>query len=382
MIDRGNFLGGMTTAFAAPLFQPPSYALSLGIGVVVPQSGDARPLGDAVVRGVRAAVDDANQTRLALDKYYAVRVFDDQNSPASGIVAAGFALADQTLVAVIGHLSGAVTTACLRTYAESGMPLVVPASTDDAITEQNYHNFVRLPTRDFDEGLIHARFVAKRYAPKHALALTQDGDYGPDVVNGYAAGLNALKIPNEATIFGIQNPDYAGAVDAVIKANPDHLLLAGNVGDMGPVLPLLRDRGYKGSLSASQGFFDGALVAKYAAPAEGIIVSTSMPYLALAPSAYRVVSDYQRRYGPFIPLTAFAYAAAQVIIATAHRTGATARNTILQGMTTGQNVDTVVGPFRFGGTGDPTDPNLYFYTVKGGALSYVQQAHPSGFLAK
>jgi hypothetical protein len=51
-------------------------------------------------------------------------------------------------------------------------------------------------------------------------------------------------------------------------------------------------------------------------------------------------------------------------------------------MTTGQNVDTVVGPFRFGGTGDPTDPNLYFYTVKGSALSYVQQAHPSGFLAK
>jgi ABC-type branched-subunit amino acid transport system substrate-binding protein len=382
MIDRAGFLGGMTAAVAAPsVFNPPSYAQSIAIGVCVPQSGDARPLGDAIVRGVRAAVDDANR-QLVLTKYFSVRVFDDQNNAANGIVAAGFAIDDQTILAVIGHLSGYVTTSCVRTYAEANMPLVVPVSTDDAITAGIYHNLVRLPTRDFDEGLIHARFIAKKYAPKSAHALTQDGAYGPDVVNGYLGALNGLKIPAETTIFGIANPDYAGAADAVMKANPDHLLLAGNVADMGPVLPLLRERGFNGTISASQGFFDGGLVTTYGAAAEGIVVSTSMPFLAIAPSAYRIVSDYQRQFGAFLPPTAFAYAAAQIIIATVQRTGATARNTMLRGLAAGQEVNTVVGPFRFSPTGDPIDPELYFYTVRERKFAYLQQAHPSGFLSK
>jgi len=382
MIDRAGFLGGMTAALAAPsVFNPPSYAQSLAIGVCVPQSGDARPLGDAIVRGVRAAVDDANR-QLVLTKYFSVRVFDDENNAANGIVAAGFAIDDQTIVAVIGHLSGYVTTSCVRTYAEANMPLVVPVSTADEITAGIYHNLVRLPTRDFDEGLIHARFIAKKYAPKSAHALTQDGEYGPDVVNGYLGALKGLKIPAETTIFGIANPDYAGAADAVMKANPDHLLLAGNLADMGPVLPLLRERGFKGTLSASQGFFDGSLVTKYGPAAEGIVISTSMPFLAIAPSAYRIVSDYQRQFGAFLPPTAFAYAAAQIIIATNQRTGATARNTMLTGLTAGQEVNTVVGPFRFSPTGDPIDPELYFYTVREGKFAYLQQAHPSGFLSK
>ncbi len=381
MTDRAGFLGGVTAALAAPLFNPPSYAQSIAIGVCVPQSGEARPLGDAIVRGVRAAVDDANR-QLVLTKYFSVRVFDDQNNPANGIVAAGFAIDDQTILAVVGHLSGTVTASCVRTYAEAAMPLVVPVSTDDAITGAGYHNLVRLPTRDFDEGQVHARYVAKRFGPKTVHALTQDGVYGPDVVNGYLAAFKSLKIAGEATIFGIADPDYAGAVDAVMKAEPDHLLLAGNVADMGPVLPLLRQRGFRGTLSASQGFFDGSLIAKYAAAAEGLIISSSMPFLALAPSAFRIVSDYTRQYGTFAPATAFAYAAAQVIIATVQRTGATARNTMLTGLTAGQEVNTVVGPFRFSPTGDSIDPELYFYGVKAGAFTYLQQAHPSGFLSK
>jgi ABC-type branched-subunit amino acid transport system substrate-binding protein len=382
MIGRADFLGGISAAFAAPpLFNPPSYAQSIAIGVCVPQSGDLRPIGDAIVRGVRAAVDDANR-QLVLTKYFSVRVFDDQNNAANGIVAAGFAIADQTILAVIGHLSGYVTTSCVRTYAEANMPLIVPVSTDDAITAGIYHNLVRLPTRDFDEGLLHARYVAKKYGPKSAHALTQDGEYGPDVVNGYLAAFKALKIPAETTIFGIVNPDYAGAADAVMKADPDHLFLAGNLADMGPVLPLLRERGFRGTISASQGFFDGGLVTKYAAAAEGLVISTSMPYLAIAPSAYRIVTDYQRQFGAFTPPVAFAYAAAQVIIATVQRTGATARNTMLSGLTAGQEVNTVVGQFRFASNGDPIDPEIYFYAVRDGKFAYLQQAHPSGFLSK
>jgi ABC-type branched-subunit amino acid transport system substrate-binding protein len=64
------------------------------------------------------------------------------------------------------------------------------------------------------------------------------------------------------------------------------------------------------------------------------------------------------------------------------RTGASARNTLLSALQTTGSYNTIVGTFSFGTTGDPIDPNLYFYAIKGGKLTYVRQAHPSGFLPK
>jgi hypothetical protein len=55
---------------------------------------------------------------------------------------------------------------------------------------------------------------------------------------------------------------------------------------------------------------------------------------------------------------------------------------MLTGLTAGQEVNTVVGPFRFLPTGDPVDPEVYFYAVRDAKFAYLQQAHPSGFLSK
>jgi branched-chain amino acid transport system substrate-binding protein len=381
MIARGDFLAGIGGTLAlAGIDQP--YAATVAIAVVCPLSGPFKSAGEALANGARGAIDYYNRERAGFDKVFTLRTFDDQNGVADAIVNGQFAIDDPTIVAVIGHLGAKATVAVLKTYAQSQMPLVVPAVTADDLTAQGYHNVFRLPTRDFTEGQLLATFVNGRSAPKNPHVLVQDGDYGADVASGYAQRFGTLKVDSKITIFGYDKPDYAGAADQALDGKPDHIMLAGTAQDMGPIVKVLRDKGYTGPLSAPQGFFDALTVTKFAAECDGIVISTSMPYLAIAPSALRLVNEYQGSYGPLVPVAAFAYAAAQIVIGAVNRTGATQRATLMNAMSLGGNYDTIVGSFTFGPTGDAIDPELYFYTVAGGKFGYLKQAHPSGFLSR
>ena len=144
---------------------------------------------------------------------------------------------------------------------------------------------------------------------------------------------------------------------------------------MGGILPALRTAGYAGPIFASQGFFDPLTSTKFAAAAEGMIVSSSMPPLQLAPSDFRVRNNFEQKYGPMTPLSTFAYAATQIAIAGVTRTGASDRIGVARALSYATPFDTVLGSLTFANDGDPSNPNVYFYTIKNGEWAYVHAAH-------
>ena len=148
------------------------------------------------------------------------------------------------------------------------------------------------------------------------------------------------------------------------------------------MLGALREGGYTGPIYASQGFFDPLTLQKYAADLEGLTISTSMPPLAIAPGAFRIKGDFERRYGAFTPLSAFSYAAAQIVIAVVRRNGSQDRLAVARTLNASSTFETVVGPISFQNDGDPQDPNVYFYRVTNGAWKYVASSYPSSFVVK
>jgi branched-chain amino acid transport system substrate-binding protein len=379
---RSQFLSALgATPVALTL---PGYSSSISIAVVAPLSGPARALGLELVRGAQGAVDEINNYTVSLNtltQTYALRTFDDQNTVADAILQAQFATGDTSVVAAIGHVSSDTTLHAIPTYGDAQCPLIVPVSTDVRITGTTYRNVFRLPTNDFDEGAIFGRAVVKQYHPKTPYILVQDADYGSDVANGFIQAMNDAKTVTPYQQFPYSKPDFGAVVDKAIAAAPDYVFLAGTVGDMGAVVPLLRSKGYTGPIGASQGFFDGGTI-KLGPAANDMMISTSMPYLQLAPSALRMLNDYQIHSGPLTPVAAFGYAAVQVITNTIARIGSSSRNSILAGLHTGAPVETIAGTFTFTGLGEPLDPELYFYTVRDGKFAYLHQAHPSSFSVK
>jgi branched-chain amino acid transport system substrate-binding protein len=330
---------------------------------------------------VRAAVEEFNRERMLSEPALFYTEYDDHNTPADATVQASFATGNPDVVAVIGHLSSGPTLIAEPAYANAQVALIVPTVTDDRITARGYRNVFRLPTKDSDEGALVAGYVIKS-GSKAPQIVTQDGDYGPDVAGGFVRRASALHVTAGATQFSLDKPNFTGAANAVIDKAPDCVVFAGNVGDMGPLMRALRAKGYTGRFVGTQGFFDAQTVKDYPQEAEGLVVSTSVPYYPLAPTAVRDVQTYQSRYGALTPLAAYGYAAVQLIRLAARRTGAANRLTILRALATGGAFDTVTGSYSFGSTGDVIDPNCYFYRVKDGKFVYERQAHPSGFMLK
>jgi branched-chain amino acid transport system substrate-binding protein len=391
VMRRGTFLGAAAAAGAAGIARPAlaaaaDYGPPLGgtanIAVIGPFTGDSIRLGEQVADGVRAAIDDANRIHGTLDRVFLLRTYDDQNTLASGLLNAGFVCDDESMLCAIGHLSGRITEQCLTTYVNAHMPLIVPASSYDRLTSHGYANILRLPTKDSTEGNLAAGSVLAQVKPKSAIVYYQDGDYGIDTAAGFHDRMLREKVQSQAVRFAWEKPDFATVAKIALDAKPDVIYLAGLVKDMGPLLTQLRSGGYKGPLYASQGFFDPLTISKYKADVEGLTVSTSMPPLNLAPADYRIRKDFEQKYGPFTPLSAFGYAAGQMAIAAVRRAGAADRIAVARALGIAASFDTVVGTLQFGATGDPIDPNVYFYGVKDGKWAYLRSAHPSSFILK
>ncbi|BDE04837.1 hypothetical protein WPS_01130 [Vulcanimicrobium alpinum] len=379
---RSAFLGALgSAAGATQVAQIQPFTATLRLAVVCPQSGEDRAFGQQLVAGVRAAVDYANDQRSSFDRALLVDTYDDHNTAADAMVQSQFALGNPDTMAVIGHLSAGATLTALQNYANAQIALVVPTVTDDRLTARGYRNVFRLPTKDSSEGNLLADYAVKTGA-KAPHVVTQDADYGPSVAQAFVRRAGALHLAAGSTTCSLDKPDFAKAAGDVLAASPDCVVFAGNVADMGDLLPALRARGYAGRFVGSQGFFDAQTVRQYAKAADEMVVSSNVPYYPMAPTAQRYVTDYQARHGALTPVAAYGYAAVQLIQLAQRRANATNRLTLVRAIGTGGPYDTITGSYTFGPYGDAFDPNCYFYRIKDGKFAYERQAHPSGFSLK
>lgn len=376
---RSDFLGGLGATTVAVTF--PQITPSISIAVVAPMTGPARGIGTRLSTGVQGAIQYSNELAGSLQRTYTMRVFDDQNTAANASLVSGFAAGDSSVIAVIGHVNADATLQGIGNYGPAQLPLIVPLCTDDRITATQYRNVFRLPTKDSFEGAIFARTVIAQYKPKLPYVFVQDAEYGADVATGFINAMTAQKIAVKYDQFSYNKPDFAAVADKALAAQPDYVFLAGIVGDMGPIVGVLRTKGYSGPIGASQGFFDPGTL-KLGDAANGMMVSTSFPYLPLAPSTVRQRQEFELHYGAMDAFAAFGYAATQIIISAVTRTNAAGRGATTTAIQQGIPVDTMTGTYSFGAFGDALQPQLYYYLVKDGKITYLKQAHPSTFMLK
>lgn len=381
-MNRKTFLlSASALAALPPPFSPfgQPFARQLTIGVNVPQSGPHAAGGFQIADGVKAAIDEANFYAPNAPTVFAIRIFDDRDDTSQAIANVQFAASDPSLLAIVGGFDATLLEQTLPTYAADEMPLLVSASTDDAITGRGYRNVWRLPTKDSTEGRLFARFAASRERPKMALAISQDGRYGPDVARGFVDQMKAQHIASDEYVFPQRSPDFAAAAREALTKSPDLIYLCGETAKMGGIAPALRAAGYAGRLGASEGFYNTLTLGQPAAAMHGALVSSSFPPLGRLASASSQLRDFEAHYA-VTALSAFAYAAAQIIIAAAQRIGAASRLAMLSALQAPVSYDTIVGSFQFSALGDPIDPNVYFYSVGPKAFTFVAPAHPTNAL--
>ena len=351
----------------------------LTIGINVTLSGALQKYGEEVIRGVQAAVDEANLYTPSALYVWAWRAFDDQNSTALARSNVSSAAADPTILGMIGNLTAPMTLDALSQYANQNFALVVPTITADAITRRGYHNVYRLPANDSSSGQLFASGALKKQdSPCIAVAL--DGDYGYDVARGFVQQAKTDRHAADVLLFPQGKTDPAAASRTVLDRNPAYVFLAGKTADLGPIAEALRLAGYTGEFAASDGFYNPETIDRYARVLDGAYVASSLPPLQRVPTSVYLLNDFERKVGAITAFSAYAYAAAQLIMAAQQRANATSRFSLLTSMQQGGTFTTLVGQFRFNISGDPLIPDIYFYSVHKEGFKYERPAIRTGFV--
>ncbi len=386
-MKRKAFVAAAGAALASPALPAPAQIVNqqqflqqLTIAVNVTLSGAYGNFGQEVVKGVQSAVDETNKFTAPISHAYAVRAYDDRNTPAIASTNVSIAAADPSTIGIVGNLTADMTLASLSRYAAENFGVVVPTVTADDVTKRGFHNVFRLPANDSASGRLFASSAleGKRGAPTIAVAL--DGEYGYDVARAFATQAKNDHHASDVLLFPKDGIDPAAAARTVLDRSPQYVFLAGKTAQLGPVADALRLAGYTGDFGASDGFYNGDTIAKYAKTLDGALVASSMPPLERVPSAVALLNDFEHEVGTVTAFSAYGYAAAQILISASQRGNSTTRFTLLTSLQHGGTYTTLVGNYSFGVTGDPVLPNIYLFAVGKDGFKYVRPAIRSGFV--
>jgi branched-chain amino acid transport system substrate-binding protein len=391
MITRSDFLAGAIAAIAGPNPLPtipppplnpqsPFIAQQLTLAVSVPLTGSLAQYGREVVRGAQAAVDEANKLTPSLQRIFALRSLDDQNSVSVAVGNVSIAQSDSTVIGMIGNLTYDITIQTLPQCANSSLALVVPTVTRDDLTTKGYHNVFRLPTKDSSEGQLFAQGVLHGRKSMKVIALTVDGDYGYDVARAFISQAKGEKHTVDLLTFD-PNADVKNSAGVVMERSPDYVFLSGRPDKLGPVAVEMRTNGYAGEFGASDGFYTTATTDSYAKALQDAYVASALPPLNRVPAATAYVTDFINDIGGSISaFSAYGYAAAQLLIQAQQRGGGTTRLSVLTTLQQGGTYNLLVGQYSFNFAGDATIPNIYLYQITKDGFSYVKPAIATGYV--
>jgi branched-chain amino acid transport system substrate-binding protein len=359
---------------------PNTFLTQYTIGVCVTLSGPLGKYGTEVVRGVQAAVDESNRFTTPIGHVWGMRTYDDRNDSAQAASNASVAAADSTVIGLVGNLTKQMTLAALPRYANVNFAVVVPTVTANAITARGYHNIYRLPANDTNAGQLFGSTVLEKKRGITALAVALDGDYGSDVARGFIQGARGNRVGADVLLFPQSGFDPAAAARSVLDRSPQYVFFAGKTVELGSLAEAVRLAGFTGEFGASDGFYNSDTIANYAPTFDGAFVASNLPPLDRVPSAIGLLTDFENEVGAITALSAYGYAAAQVIISAAGRTGAGTRFSLLTTMQRNPSFTTLVGQYGFSVNGDPLIPNIYIYQVGKKGFSFSRPAIRNGFV--
>ncbi len=155
------------------------YRLAPRVGVILPLSGSDEVTGQALLAGIEAAASAA-QDRLPVE----IIPLDSRGDIVEAVRAAQFLIAEEGVVALIGELNDEASAAVGAVAAEHGVPLIVPASSDLALTRVGENVFQLLADCSL-EGATAAEYLYRDLGVTRVAILAPTSDAGAHRAEGF-----------------------------------------------------------------------------------------------------------------------------------------------------------------------------------------------------
>jgi ABC-type branched-subunit amino acid transport system substrate-binding protein len=221
----------------------PSAGRGVDVAIALPFTGDEAVYGNAVIEGIRLAIEEAN-ARGDGPKINLVD-FDDKGTDDGGTEVARKIVASNSIIA-LGPAFSHISLQSGPIYAEAGVASIATTCTSDLITK-NPTTF-RVVFRNSDQGIMLANYVARVLNARSVSVVFTDDGYGRTLRDGFQSVADGLGV--QARYHGFTSLSEAEQVgrEAAAEAPRDPVLILTLDAEAARLLPALRRNGATGPI--------------------------------------------------------------------------------------------------------------------------------------
>jgi branched-chain amino acid transport system substrate-binding protein len=347
-------------------------ANDIPIAVAGPMSGDLAEFGTQMREAAKLAVADINAAGGVLGKPLRLVIQDDECDPERAREGA-WKMAEQHVVAVIGHFCAGASIPASGVYADHGILQIIPISTSPTLMEQaaaeNWHTVFRSYARDGYQGIVAADYLATHFGHSRIAVLRDDSVYGATVAEPLLKGLleHGIKPVYQGMIMAGRS-SYQDMIDALIEAQPDIVYFSGYSAEAALLVKEARASKFRAIFFGSDALRARDFLNRAGPAAEGVIF-TGNPDPERIPAASDVIRRLQERgFEAYLVYTAVqTYAAFQEFTLAAERAGTTDAEAVAAALRRDQ-FETVIGSVTFDAKGDLREQTYVWYYFRNGNL--------------
>lgn len=361
-------------AVAALLAMTGVASAQIKIGVGGPLTGANATFGAQLKRGAEQAVADINAAGGINGQKIELSFGDDRADPKEGVSVANKFVGDKVTI-VIGHFNSGVSIPASEVYAENGILMISPASTNPRLTERKMWNTFRMCGRDDQQGEVAGKYLLQHYKGKKIAIVHDKTTYGKGLADETKKAMNAGGL-TEVLYEGINigEKDFSALASKIKVSGADLVYWGGLHTEGGLIVRQMRDQGVKAPLMSGDGIATDEFAAIGGPGVEGTLM-TFAPDPQRRPEAAAVVKKFLDANFKPEAYTLYSYAIVQVIAAAAADAKTADPKKLAEAIRSGKAFSTVLGPRAFDKKGDITEPDYTMYTwkkVEGDKITYVQ----------
>jgi branched-chain amino acid transport system substrate-binding protein len=338
---------------------PAAAQADIDIALVGPMTGTDASFGEQFRDGATQAVEDINQAGGVLGQKLKLTIHDDACDPKQAVAVAN-QLASTPPAVVIGHYCSGSSIPASDVYADEGILMITPGSTNPRLTEAGHWNVFRICGRDDQQGALAGQDLIKLFPGKKIAIVDDRQTYSQGLADETRKTLNAggVKEAMDDTVTPGEK-DYSALVAKLKLDQIDVLYYAGYPVEAGSIVRQMRAQGLATVMVSGDAMVSRDFWAITGAAGDGTMMTFSpdptrdpnnAAILARMKAAGRLTDGY--------PL--FAYAAIQAWAQSAAKAGGLDPRKVADQLHAG-TFDTTRGTIRFDPKGDVIGSNYVLY---------------------
>jgi branched-chain amino acid transport system substrate-binding protein len=227
---------------------------------------------------------------------------------------------------MVANTGTPMNNATLPEQLAKGVPNIFPASSARSMFQPLHHMKFAYTASYYDMERAGVKLFAQTYGKKRFCAMSQDTDYGRDVVDGASDQLRAMDMQLVAeTKHKPTDTDFSAAITKLRDADCDLILLATTPRDTVQIVSAARKLGWYVDMLGNEPSYDLSVANAPGGTTEGLYVMAATLYVDPGdprPAVHEFAAKFEKLYGHLPNITGeIDYSEAQLLILALQRAG-------------------------------------------------------------